>query len=258
MTELLDTAVRAAHDAGALLLERFRRPVHGLASKSSRTDMVSDADRDAEALIASIIRSVRPDDAILGEETGERTGTSGVRWIIDPLDGTTNYLFGIPQWCVSIACESVADGAALAGVVFDPSRDETFSASRGMGASLNGSACRISRVADLSTALVVTGFAYRADERAVQGRTAAHVLPRVRDIRRFGAAALDLAWVACGRVDAYYESAMQPWDLAAGALLVLEAGGIVSRIPAVGPSGDGVVAAGPALHDALRDLVLSA
>jgi myo-inositol-1(or 4)-monophosphatase len=251
---LLDTALRAAHEAGALLLERFRRPAHGVESKSSGTDMVSDADRDAEALIMSVIRAERPDDAILAEETGESAGASGARWVIDPLDGTTNFLYGIPQWCVSIACEDERSG--LAAVVFDATRDETFTAVRGEGTRLNGEHVRVSRIADLSTALVATGFAYRADERAVQGGTVARVLPRVRDVRRLGAAALDLAWVACGRVDAYYESAMKPWDLAAGALLVLEAGGIVSRIPAVGPSGDGVVAAGPALHDALRDLVL--
>ncbi|MCA1832829.1 MAG: inositol monophosphatase family protein [Actinomycetota bacterium] len=253
-SSLLELACRTAIEAGALLLERFGGEAHGVGSKSSGTDMVSDADRDAEALIVERILSARPDDGILGEERGGRAGTSGFRWVIDPLDGTTNYLYGLPQWAVSIACEDAS--GTLAGVVRDSVRDETFSASRGSGAYLNGERVHVGDAARLSDALISTGFSYLAAERAAQGDVVARVLPAVRDIRRAGAAALDLAWTACGRLDGYYESAMQPWDLAAGALLVVEAGGVVSRLPGVGPSGGGVVAAPPQLHDALRALAL--
>jgi myo-inositol-1(or 4)-monophosphatase len=246
---LLDLAVRAAIAAGDLLAGRFGGPARGVGSKSSGTDMVSDADRDAEALIVRLILSERPGDAILGEEHGKRDGTSGVRWVIDPLDGTTNFLYGIPQWAVSIACEDAA--GTLAGVVRDAIREESFAAVRGGGATLNGETIRVSATPVLSEALISTGFSYLASDRTAQGATVARVLPSVRDIRRAGAAALDLAWTACGRLDGYYESSIRPWDLAAGALLVAEAGGVVSTLP-----GDGVVAAPPQLHDALRTLAL--
>lgn len=224
--ELEALAVHVAREAGELLLARFGGPARGVASKTSDTDMVSDSDRDAEALIVQSILRERPHDGILGEEHGERTGTSGVRWIVDPLDGTTNYLYGVPQWCVSIAAED-SEGVAV-GVVHDPCRSETFSAARAGGSRLNGEPIRVNACGDLAVALVATGFGYDAVERAAQGALAARVLPRARDIRRFGAAALDLAWVACGRVDAYYEgyeAPMNAWDVAAGLLLVREAGG---------------------------------
>lgn len=251
---LIDVAIRAATEAGALLLERFGAPARGVGEKSSGTDMVSDADRDAESLIVGRLLADRPDDSILGEERGERRGTSGLRWLIDPLDGTTNFLYGVPQWCVSIACVD-ADGG-LAGVVHDPLRSETFTSVRGGGTELNGEGVRVSAIADLSKALVATGFAYRADERAAQGSIVAMLLPHIRDVRRFGSAALDLAWTACGRFDAYYEAAMAPWDMAAGSLLAREAGAVVSELQPVGASGrGGILATNRVLHDALAPFV---
>ncbi|WP_217914067.1 inositol monophosphatase family protein [Miltoncostaea marina] len=245
---LLDVALRAARAAGDLLLERAGGPVSGLASKSSRTDLVSDTDRDAEALVLGVIREARPDDAILAEEGGGGAGRSGLEWVVDPLDGTINYLWAIPQWSVSVAVRD-AEGA-LAGVVHDPSRGETFHAVRGGGASLGDAPLRVRDGAPLGEALVATGFDYRAEERARQARVLTRVLPAVRDVRRFGSAALDLAWLAAGRVDGYYEWGLNPWDWAAGDLLVREAGGAVERL---GPAG--LVAAGPSLIGPLRDLV---
>src|SRR3954470_9378816 len=170
-------------------MSRFRRPATGVDSKTSATDLVSDADRDAEALIRSRILETRPDDSILGEEQGQQTGGSGLRWVVDPLDGTINYLFGLPGWSVSIACED--SQGVLIGVVHDPLRDETFTAVRGAGAARNGRPIAVSAAASLETALFATGFSYRREERAVQARALASVLPAVRDIRRLGSAALD-------------------------------------------------------------------
>lgn len=251
---LLDLARRAARDAGALLLERAGAPATGLAAKSSRTDLVSDADRAAEALIVATIRRERPGDAILAEEGAGDTGGHGpLRWVVDPLDGTINYLWGIPHWCVSVAAAD-ADGT-LVGVVHDPCRAETFSARRGGGAALGDRPLRLDGAPPLEEAMLATGFNYRTDERARQARRLAHVLPRVRDVRRFGAAALDLAWLAAGRVDGYVETGLAPWDWAAGALLVAEAGGAVQDLPAVGGSPGGLLASRAPLAGPLRALI---
>jgi len=249
-TGLLDLAVDAARAAGALLLERARAPRTGVSTKSSATDMVSDADRASEALIVEGILAARPDDAILGEEGAGREGTSGVRWVIDPLDGTTNFLFGIPHWAVSIAAED--SGGALVGVVFDPTRDELFAAARGGGATLNDARISASDATDLARALVATGFSYDPAEREVGARVAAELIGHVRDLRRAGAASLDLAWTACGRLDAYYEAHLAPWDCAAGALLVAEAGGRLTQMPEIGPGGPGLIVGGPGIFEGLR------
>ena len=246
-------ALEAATAAGDLLLERFNAPPTGVERKSSSTDMVSDADRDAERLIRDILLRARPGDAILGEEQGEQAGGSGLLWVVDPLDGTTNYLYREPIWAVSIACED-ADGA-LAGVVLHPCMGETFTAMRGGGARLNGRPTAVSGEADLSRSLIGTGFSYARHVREEQARSLVDILPRVRDVRRAGSAAIDLAWVACGRLDGYYELGTHRWDRAAGELIVREAGGVVTPLEPVGDSGDGVLAAGPALHSALNDLV---
>ena len=251
--DLLDLAVKAARAAGTLLRERFHAPRTGVDTKSTSTDMVTDADRGAEAIIKEGIRSERPDDAVLGEETGEVGGSSGLRWIVDPLDGTTNYLFGIPHWAVSIACED-GDGS-LVGVVYDALRDELFTATRGRGASMNGSKISVSDAKELSRALVGTGFSYASEERAAAAALLPTILPRVRDVRRLGAASLDLAWVACGRLDAFYESGLAPWDSAAGRLLVIEAGGRVEPMPSLGRSGTGLIVSSPAIFDDVRDLI---
>ena len=251
--DLLDLAVKAARAAGTLLRERFHAPRTEVDTKSSATDMVTDADRAAEAIIKEGIRSERPDDSILGEETGEVRGSSGLRWVVDPLDGTTNFLFGIPHWAVSIACED-GDGS-LVGVVFDALRDELFTATRDSGATLNGNTITVSDANDLSRALIGTGFSYSADERAGAAGLLPTILPRVRDIRRHGAASLDLAWVACGRLDAFYESDLAPWDSAAGRLLVIEAGGRVDAMPSVHTGEGGLIVSAPGIFDGLRDLI---
>jgi len=225
---LLELALAAARDAGALLLDRFGGPASGVESKSSTTDMVSDADRAAERLLLDRIAAARPDDGIVAEESGRSTGSSGLTWVVDPLDGTTNYLFGYPVWAVSIACEDEHGG--LVGVVHDPTRGETFAAVRGGGATLNGHPVRTRAPHGLDRALVATGFAYAPSSRAFQAAVLTHVLDRVRDVRRGGSAALDLAWVACGRLDGFYEWGIRHWDRAAGMVLVAEAGGAATVI----------------------------
>ncbi len=215
--------------------------------------MVSEADEAAEALIRDRLAAARPDDGILGEEEGDTPGTSGVRWIVDPLDGTTNFLFGIPQWAVSVACED-ADGR-LAGIVYDPMRDELWSAERDGTPTCNGTPIRASRKDDLAQALVATGFGYDATCARARASSPPRLLPRVRDIRRLGAAALDLAWVAAGRMDAFYERGLKAWDRAAGELLCTRAGLELVELPAAGIMPEGVLIAPPALIGPLRELV---
>jgi fructose-1,6-bisphosphatase/inositol monophosphatase family enzyme len=223
---LLDLAVDLARRAGALLVDGQPRERTVVETKSSRTDMVTEMDAAAERLIVEGLRAARPADAILGEEGGEREGSSAVRWVVDPLDGTTNYLYGHPNFAVSIAAE--VEGTTVVGVVLAPALDELFSAVRGSGARCNGAPISASDKAELATALIATGFSYQPEERREQARVLEHVLPRVRDVRRIGSAALDLCWVACGRFDGFYERGLQPWDLAAGELIAKEAGAVVT------------------------------
>lgn len=242
--QLLALAVEVAEAAGAELSRRAD-DVHAVEAKTSATDPVSEADRASERLLVERILAARPDDGLLGEEGTDRRGSSGLRWVIDPLDGTVNYLYGIPAWCVSVACAD--DRGAVVGVVHDPVHGETFRARRDGGAWMGGRALAVHDPVPLDRALVATGFAYAADTRARQAGVLASLLPRVRDVRRGGSAALDLCAVAAGRVDGYYEDTTMPWDWAAGALIAAEAGATVSRL------GDGVLAAGPALHPLLQD-----
>ena len=247
--ELRALAESVAREAGALLREAFRSPDLRVSAKSTPTDLVSEADHNAERLIRERIGAARPDDGILGEEGGDVSGTSGVRWVVDPLDGTVNFLFGIPQWAVSIAAED--ERGALVGVVYDPTRDELFSAERGGVATLDGRPITPSGKTDLATSLVGTGFGYDAEVRRAQAAVVAGLLPDCRDVRRFGAAAIDLAWTACGRLDAYYEHGLNPWDLAAGGLICECAGLGVRHVDPVGPSNPGVVVGPPTLVDVL-------
>ena len=247
--ELLALAERAARAAGALLAERVQGPVSGLAYKSSATDPVSDADRDAEATILAILREARPDDAMLGEEGTAEIGASGLRWVIDPLDGTVNYLYRQAAFCVSIACEDEQGG--LVAVVHQPATGETFCARRGAGATRDGRPISVNRPGSLARALIATGFAYDHERRALQGAIVSRLLPQVRDIRRIGSAALDLAWVADGRLDGYYEHGLNAWDWAGGALLVQEAGGALLRVPAAGGLPEGLLAGDAATVGAL-------
>ena len=251
MSDALALAIDIARAAGALLLDRATRAPSGVSSKSTRTDLVSDADRAADALVVRRIRASFPDDAIVSEEGGRVEGRSGRTWYVDPLDGTINYLYGQPHWSVSIACAD-KDGA-VAGVVFDPVRDELFSAERGAGATLGSRRLSVTTVADPGIALVATGFSYDARERAAQAAIVARIAGSVRDVRRGGSAALDLAWVAAGRLDAYFEVSRSPWDSAAGELLVREAGGQVTWTEHTE-----IVASGPAVHAALSALLRAA
>jgi myo-inositol-1(or 4)-monophosphatase len=248
-SELRALAEAVAREAGTLLRAAFEGPELRVSAKSTPTDLVSEADHAAERLIRDRLAAARPDDAVLGEEGGHHAGTSGVRWVVDPLDGTINFLFGIPQWAVSIACED-ADGA-LAGVVYDPLRDELFSVERDGEPTRDGVPIRCSTRQDLATSLVGTGFGYDPEVRRAQAATAARLLPDVRDVRRFGSAAIDLAWTACGRLDAYYEHGLNAWDLAAGRLLCERAGLEVHDLAPVGPSAPGVLVSPPALSGPL-------
>jgi myo-inositol-1(or 4)-monophosphatase len=256
--QLLEVAQRAARAAGAELMSRWGGPLK-VQTKSTDTDPVSEADLAAERAIRTILAGERPQDAILGEEGGETGAGSELRWVVDPLDGTVNYLYGLPTFVVSVACEDANGG--LAGVVYDPVRDLTFCATRSGKPVCGDEALVASDVGELRQALVATGFAYDPGVRAVQGGIVARLLPLVRDVRRAGAAALDLAWCASGRVDAYYERGVKPWDIAAGTLLCERAGLVVRRLETV-PAADGqvelptgIVVAPPALIDALYELV---
>lgn len=250
---LRELAVRVAEEAGGLLQGYAGRLAElTVDTKTSATDPVSEADREAELLIARQLAAARPDDGLLGEEDqASRSGTSGLRWVVDPLDGTVNFLYGLPAWCVSVAVED--EQGPLAGAVHHPASRETFHAARGVGAACGGRPLRASGVTTLERALVATGFGYEATVRADQADDIADLLREVRDLRRCGAAALDLAWTAAGRLDAYIEFGLQPWDWAAGRLLVTEAAGRVSEHERVlgGRAMTGVVAGGPAAHDHL-------
>ena len=252
--DLLALAVDLARRAGSLALSMHA----GLGrsdTKSTPTDVVTAADRASEALLVEGIRTARPGDGVLGEEGASDEGTTGVRWVIDPIDGTVNYLYGLPQWAVSIGVE--VDGATEVGVVYDPSKDELFTAVRRGGAALDGRPLRCNEVSELSQTLVATGFGYDARRRAAQAALLPTVLPAVRDIRRVGAGALDLCAVAAGRVDAYYEQGLSPWDMSAGLLVATEAGARVGGLRGREPSGDMVVASSPGVFDALHDLLVS-
>jgi myo-inositol-1(or 4)-monophosphatase len=251
---LADLATLLAREAGALLLAGLHDLRTDVTSKSSPTDVASDADRAAEALIVGTLRRERPGDAVLAEEGGAASGTTGLRWVVDPLDGTVNYLYRGVAFAVSIAVEDAA--GPLAGAVYDPQRDELYAAARGAGATLNGLPLRANPVTDLAQALVATGFSYVAAERARQATILTHVLPRVRDIRRLGSAALDLCAVAAGRVDAYYEYGCSPWDVAAGGLVAAEAGAVVESLRL--HDRDYTVAAAPGIAAALAALLYDA
>jgi fructose-1,6-bisphosphatase/inositol monophosphatase family enzyme len=261
--ELLSLALRAATRAG----EAVRAHVSGRAAhaslratavtKSSATDLVTAADRESEQLIVDLLLSARPHDGIVGEEGGERQGTSGIEWVIDPIDGTTNFFYGHPGFSLSIAA-SDADGA-LVGVVHDPMRAETFSAVRGKGAWLNGDPLAAPvTIPPITEALVGTGFSYSAELRRRQAQLLPDVLATVRDIRRGGSAALDLCYVASGRLDAFYEAMPKRWDIEAGVLVIGESGRVARAVSEV-LDGTSTLVAGPeALVDELTALLLHA
>ncbi len=270
--DLLALAVAVATEAGDLLAAQHGRP-EVVGTKSSPTDVVTEMDEAAERLIRARILAERPEDAILGEEGGQTGGAAPVRWIVDPLDGTVNYLYGLPDWAVSIAAE--ASGQVVAGVVYAPRHDALYGAVAGGGAwraALSGSVSSDSNKSSdvpadrqplactagvpLSRALVATGFGYERGRRVVQGQVLSAVLPRVRDIRRNGACSVDLCSLAAGNVDGYYERGVQYWDIAAGTLIAREAGAVVGGL-AGKPAGPSMtIGAGPALFAELHDLLL--
>ena len=239
-TELLDLARAIALESGRLAAQRRREGVEVAATKSSIVDVVTAADREVEEFIRTRIEAARPQDAILGEEGGATGGSSGITWVVDPIDGTVNYLYGIPHYAVSIAVvegePDPADWTPLAGAVYNPAIDELVTAARGGGAYLGEQAIRVADAVPLEQALVATGFAYDAAMRGEQGAVVARLLPHVRDIRRQGTASLDLAGVAAGRLNAFYESSLNPWDHGAGELIAREAGAVVKGLGADRPS----------------------
>jgi myo-inositol-1(or 4)-monophosphatase len=247
-------AWRAATAAGAFLRDERPRELV-IDTKSTVADAVTVMDRTAEAMIVAAILGGRPDDGFLGEEGGERLGTSGVRWVVDPLDGTTNYLYGLPMWGVSIGAE--VDGVVQVGVVVAPDLDEAYVGVRGAGAWLvQGSQVtplRCTSVTDLAVSLVATGFNYDPVLRERQAQVAAGLIPHVRDLRRLGAACVDLCWTARGRVDAFYERGLNAWDVSAGLVIAEEAGVVVSGLTADEPvSKDFMLAVAPGIAEALR------
>jgi myo-inositol-1(or 4)-monophosphatase len=269
---LLEVAVEAARMAGGLLAERVRGGSEDeVRSKSTPTDLVSEADLAAERAIRELLADRRPLDGFLGEEGGRDSGSSGLSWVVDPLDGTVNFLFGIPQWCVSVAVRD--DAGTIAGAVYDPGRDELFTATRGGPALLSSPAGRVELAGpagdgaagqapgtpgggeDLASAMVATGLAYDAKVRAAQALVLARLVPRVRDIRRLGSAALDLTWTAAGRYDAYFERSVKPWDIAAGALICERAGLVVRELEVGENLPWGILVARPALAEPLLALV---
>ena len=247
--DLLDVAVAAARASATVLLEYYERGVREVETKSTPTDLVSEADLEAERAIREVLAARRPGDAVLGEEGDDVAGSTGLRWVVDPLDGTINYLFGIPQWCVSVACEG------RVGVILDPLRDELFTVRVGEEALLDGEPLRRSRRDDLATAMVATGFGYDTRVRAAQATVVARLLPQVRDIRRLGSAALDLAWLAAGRYDAYYEYGLNAWDWVAGEMLCSAVGLETRHLDPLPGTGAGLLVATPEIVDALEAIV---
>ncbi|MFF3275270.1 inositol monophosphatase family protein [Streptomyces chrestomyceticus] len=251
--ELIGLALEAARRAGELLRDGRPADLGVAATKTSPIDVVTEMDIASEKLITGFLAEHRPDDGFLGEEGASVAGSSGVRWVVDPVDGTVNYLYGLPSWAVSIAAEK--DGEAVVGVVAAPMRGETYHAVLGGGAFRNGEPVRCRPAPPLSQALIGTGFAYLSERRAAQAEVLRTLLPQVRDIRRGGSAAIDLCDVACGRLDGYYERGLNPWDMAAGALIAREAGALTGGRPGEPASNDLVVAASPDVFATLQPLL---
>jgi len=249
LDELLGLAIELAEAAAN---RHLAGGVGDIATKSSHSDPVTAVDRDSENLIVDALATRRPDDGLLGEEGSERGGTTGLRWVIDPLDGTVNYVYGFPSHAVSIAVEH--EGAPVVAVVHDTALGDVYSARRGGGAQRNGEPIGVSAADVLATTLLGTGFGYDADQRRRQGAVLAQLLPQVRDVRRAGSCAVDLAWTAMGRLDAFYETGPNRWDVSAGLLLVREAGGVAT----FDDDAHRIIAAPPRLWNALTDAVEAA
>ena len=251
--DLVNLATRLAREAGDMVLVGRRQGDLDAETKSSPTDMVTRFDAAAERMIITALRLERPQDTIIGEEGSNIVGDSGIEWFVDPIDGTTNFMYGLGGFAVSIAaCD--AEGP-IAAAVYVPTTRDLFSARRGGGAFLGSSPIHCSTKNDLATSLIATGFSYDAPSRSRQGERVARLLPLVRDIRRMGAAAVDLCHVACGRVDGYFEENLRPWDLAAGLLVATEAGAIASDFVGARVRPEQTLVCAPGIHTALRDAI---
>ncbi|MFM8869953.1 MAG: inositol monophosphatase family protein [Actinomycetota bacterium] len=255
MNECLAVAQSLAREAGDMAMAGRRRGLSSVDTKSTLTDMVTEYDRASERLIVDGLRTQRPNDSIVGEEGAAHQGNSELTWFIDPIDGTTNFYFDLPMWAVSIGVTDT--NGPLAGVVYVPALRELFSGSRGAGAHLNGRPISVRKNGQLSDALVCTGFSYSADARVRQSRRIPGMVDKVRDIRRFGAAAIDLCFVAAGRLDAYFEENLHMWDLVAGQVIATEAGAIVTDFAGNSVRPEEVMASTPAIHGDLVALLAS-
>jgi myo-inositol-1(or 4)-monophosphatase len=253
--ELIAAACRVALEGGQVAASGREATALDVATKSTATDLVTVLDRRAEEAIVAELARLRPSDGVVGEEGAQRKGTSGISWLVDPIDGTTNFVYGVPQWATSVAAAD-ADGT-VAGAVYVPEMGELFSAGRGRGATLNGEPIACSGITDLSLALVATGFSYDAETRRRQAAVVEQVIGSVRDIRRIGSAAIDLCYAACGRVDAYYEVGLGPWDIAAGELIAREAGCRSGDLAGGPPTSDHLLVSAPAVFDDLLRLLAS-
>ncbi len=255
-SQLLQVATTLAKQAGDMALAGRKAGLHNVQTKSTATDMVTEFDRASEVLIVEGIRAARPEDAIVGEEGASVSGTSGITWYIDPIDGTTNFLYDLPAWAVSIGAED--SSGPLAGVVYIPALGEMFTATRGGGAFLNGAPIQSNNIADVSQALVCTGFSYSADQRTIQAQRVSRFIHQIRDIRRAGAAAIDLCFVACGRIDAYFEENLHQWDISAGILIAHEAGCRSGDFSGHTPRPAEILTTAPAIFDQLSQLIMAA
>ena len=254
--ELLAVAADLARTAGDMALAGRKAGLRNVQTKSTATDMVTEFDRASEKLIVEGMRERRPLDAIVGEEGASVSGTSGITWYIDPIDGTTNFLYDLPAWAVSIGAED--SSGPLAGVVYIPALGEMFTATRGGGAFLNGAPIQSNTIADVSQALVCTGFSYSADQRTIQAQRVSRFIHQIRDIRRAGAAAIDLCFVACGRIDAYFEENLHQWDISAGILIAHEAGCRSGDFSGHTPRPAEILTTAPAIFDQLSQLIMAA
>lgn len=254
--ELRTLAERLARSAGNHARAGRSGGMQVVGTKLTDTDMVTKFDRESEAMIIEGLRTERPDDSIVGEEGGGHRGTSGLEWHVDPIDGTTSFMYGLPTWCVSIGVRD--SQGAVAGAVYLPDLDEMFSAHRGAGATLNGTLIRTSNLHDVSKALVATGFSYTPEHRTVQSHRVTEFIHRIRDVRRMGAAAVDICFVACGRLDAYFEENLHSWDILAAELIAREAGARSGDFAGRELRPAEVLVSAPGIFDALSEMLVAA
>lgn len=253
--QILDISLELAHTSGKRALEGRIAGLQNVETKSTSTDMVTEFDKATEKYIVEQIRARRPHDSIIGEEGAAYAGSSQYTWCIDPIDGTTNFLYALPSWSVSIGISD--DSGQLVGVVYIPALDETFTAVRGQGAFLNNRSIRCNDTSDVSKALVCTGFSYSPEQRSKQSKRVSKFIHKIRDIRRFGAASVDICYVACGRLDAYFEENLHQWDIAAAELIAIEAGAKSGDFSGEASSPEEILIACPKVFKQLSEMIIS-